>query len=189
MELKVNSERLQRISFREVSLDSDIHNLFAWLGDPDVQQWYSEGEHTLENYRHRFSPEPGIHKFIILIDAQPAGYLQAYRLVNEPEYFAQLGLEHDATSLDLMVGDAGFRGKGWGSLILHRALDEIVFGEMDSEYACCNPDPKNTRAVAAYQKAGFHGDRVVWIEDDAPENRGYERIMTVSRSEFYGANS
>lgn len=185
----MDTARLHRISFRDVNIDSDIHHLFRWLGDPEVQQWYSEGEHSLENYRRQFAPEPTTHKFIILIDAIPVGYLQAYRLSDEPEYAAQLGLDHDATGLDLLLGDQEFRGKGWGSLVLQRVLDQIVFGKMGSEYACCNPDPKNTRAVAAYQKAGFHGDRVVWIDDEAPQNQGYERIMIISKEEFYGAGS
>lgn len=184
----MDSERLQRIAFRDVNIDSDIHNLYAWLGDPDVQQWYSEGEHSLQNYAETFSPEPTTRKCIVLIDSHPVGYLQAYRLKDEPEYATQLGLEHDATSLDILLGNPDYRGKGWGSLVLHRALDEIVFGEMESLHACCNPDPENLRAVAAYQKAGFRGDRVVWVEDEEPHNRGFERIMLISRSEFYGSS-
>lgn len=180
----METARLQRIAFRPVDIEADLQLLFDWLGDPDVQRWYSEGEHSLQNYRQRFAPEPTTHKFIILIDDLPVGYLQAYRLSDEPEYAAQLGLDHDAISIDLFIGDTRYRG-GWGSLVLRQALDTIVFGQMGAGYACCNPDPENARAVKAYQKAGFQGDRVVWIEDDAPENRGYERIMVISREEFY----
>lgn len=181
-------KRLQRINFRPVNLEADVSRLYSWLGDPEVHRWYDEGEHSVENYRQQFAPEATTHKFIMLIDDHPVGYLQAYRLSDEPEYAAQLALDHDAVSLDLFIGEPDFRG-GWGSLVLRRALDQIVFGDMEAEYACCNPDPKNTRAVRAYQKAGFRGDRVVWIEDEVPENTGFERIMLVSRSEFYGATS
>lgn len=184
----MEENRIQRIGFRDVDIETDVQQLYAWLDDVDVRRWYDEGEHSLENYRQRFAPETTIHKFIILIDAHPVGYLQAYRLSDEPEYAAQLGLQHDAVSLDLFIGDANYRG-GWGSLVLCAALAEIVFGQLDADHACCNPDPENVRAVRAYQKAGFHGDRIVWIEDDAPGNTGYERIMCISRDEFYGATS
>lgn len=184
----MESSRLQRITFRPVEIETDLQLLHDWLGDPDVQRWYSEGEHSMQNYRRQFAPEPTTHKFIILIDDQPAGYLQAYRLSDEPEYAAQIGLEFDAVSIDLFIGEPGFRG-GWGSLVLRRALDQIVFGAMNADHACCNPDPENVRAVKAYQKAGFQGDRIVWIEDDAPQNRGYERIMIISREEFYSSTS
>lgn len=185
----MEAARMHRIEFRPVDLDADIDLIFAWLGDPDVRRWYDEGEHSLENYRQRFGPEPTTHKFIMVIDGQPVGYLQAYRLSDEREYATQVALEHDAVSIDLFIGEAAYRGEGWGSLVLRRALNRIVFGEMGAQYACCNPDPENTRAISAYLKAGFHGDRVVWIKDDAPENTGYERIMTISREEFYSSTS
>ena len=181
--------RMPRIHFRRIDIDADIHRIYAWLNHADVHRWYNEGEHSLQNYRQQFAPEATTHKFIILIDTNPVGYLQAYRLSDEPEYATQLALEHDAVSLDLFIGEADFRNSGWGSVVLQRALDLIVFGEMRADYACCNPDPENTRAIHAYQKAGFHGDRVVWIEDDAPENTGFERIMIISREEFYSCTS
>lgn len=184
----MSQDRLERIDFRPVNIDADVPLLFAWLGDADVHRWYDEGEHSLENYRRQFAPEATTHKFIMLIDDQPVGYLQAYRVSDEPEYAAQIGLDHDAVSIDLFIGDSNYRG-GWGNLVLWKALEVIVFGAMDAEYACCNPDPENARAVRAYQKAGFQGDRIVWVEDDAPGNTGYERIMVISRDEFYGANS
>lgn len=184
----MQQERMERIDFRPVDIESDISGLFAWLSDPDVRRWYDEGEHSLENYRKQFAPEATTHKFIMLIDDHPVGYLQAYRVSDEPEYAAQLGLDHDAVSLDLFIGDPEYRG-GWGSLVLRKALDTIVFGAMEAEFACCNPDPENLRAVRAYQNAGFRGDRVVWIEDESPGNTGYERIMLLSRDEFYGAIS
>lgn len=180
----MDSNQVHRIEFRSIDLKADLPDIFDWLGDADVQRWYSEGEHSLENYRQKFAPEAHVHKFIILIDATPVGYLQAYHLSDEPEYAAMLGLDHKAVAIDLFIGDAQYREKGWGSQVLRKALDSVVFGEMNAEYACCNPDPENTRAVRAYQKAGFRGDRVVWVEDDAPENTGFERIMGISRDEF-----
>lgn len=174
-------DRLERVSLRPVDIDNDVLLIHAWLADPEVNRWYSEGEHSLEHYRQKFAPEPTTHKFIMCIDAIPVGYLQAYRLSDEPEYAAQLGLDHDAVSIDLFIGNADYRNRGWGSVILRVALDQIVFGQMKAEFACINPDPENIRAVRSYEKAGFRGERIVWIEDDEPHNRGYERIMLLAR--------
>lgn len=180
----MENDRFRRVSFRPISIEKDVELIYAWLGDPDVSRWYSEGLHDLEHYRRTFAPEPTTHKFIMRIDEQPVGYLQAYRLANEPEYAAQLGLEHDAVSIDLFIGAAAYRGQGWGSVLLRVALQEIVFGQMGADYACINPDPENIRAVRSYEKAGFRGDRIVWINDDEPHNTGYERIMVMSREDF-----
>lgn len=180
----MTGNHMYRVTLRPVEVDPDAHLLYRWLGDADVNRWYREGEHTIEGYRQRFAPEPTTHKFIIEIDGEPAGYLQAYRLSDEPEYAAQLNLDHDAVSIDLFLGEAKFRGAGWGSVVLRAALERIVFGDMLARWACINPDPENLRAVRSYEKAGFRGDRVVWIQDDAPENTGYERIMLLSREAF-----
>ena len=172
------------IVFRPIDIEQDVHHLYRWLSDEDVRTWYDEGEHSIANYRERFAPESHNHKFIIEINGEPAGYIQAYRLSDEPEYARQLGVEHDGVSIDMMLGEAKFRGKGWGSVVLREVLDRVVFSDMNADYACINPDPTNDRAVKAYEKAGFRGERVVWVEADLPGDTGYERIMLLSRAEF-----
>lgn len=169
------------ITFRRIEIERDLPLLYAWLADEDVNRWYDEGEHSLENYRRKFAPEPTVNKFIVEVDAHPVGYLQTYWLSDEPDYAAQLGLEHDAVSIDMFLG---VRNRGWGSRILTAVLERIVFGEMRAEWACINPDPENIRAVRCYEKAGFRGDRVVHIVDDEPGNTGNERIMLQSREVF-----
>ncbi|MCO5224389.1 MAG: acetyltransferase [Thermomicrobiales bacterium] len=172
------------ITFRRVDLDRDLPFLFAWLADEDVHHWYDEGEHSLENYRHRFAPEPTVNKFIVEIDGTPVGYLQTYWLSDEPDYASQLGLEHDAVSIDVFIGEAAFRNRGLGSTVLRAALSQIVFGEMGAEHACINPAPENIRAIKSYEKAGFVQDRIVYVRDSQPENTGHERIMLQSREAF-----
>lgn len=172
------------ITFRRMEINRDVRRLFEWLADDDVRRWYDEGEHSVENYRRTFAPEPTVNKFIVEIEGNPVGYLQTYWLSDEPDYAAQLGLDHDAVSIDMFIGDADWRGHGWGSRILTAALERMVFGEMQAEWACINPDPENTRAVRSYEKAGFRGERVVRIIDDEPGNTGNERIMLQSREDF-----
>lgn len=178
-----------RVSFRPLDIESDVHRLYNWLSDEDVRTWYDEGEHSVENYRQKFAPEPTTHRYIIEIDQQPAGYIQAYWLHDEPDYARQLPLEHDAVSLDIFIGAGEFRGQGWGSAALITFLREVVFGRMQAEYACINPDPANTRAVRSYEKVGFRGDRVVNIAADEPGDAGPERIMVLARTAFTAGES
>lgn len=182
--MDAGENREDRVDFRPIDIESDVHLMYAWLTDPDVAQWYDEGEHSVANYRRRFAPERTTHKFIIQIDGEAAGYLQAYRLTDEPEYQAQMGVYPDAGAIDLMLGPAHLRGKGWGPVVLVAAQRRIIFGELDCDLAMIAPDPANARAVRAYEKAGYAGDRTVWVEDDEPGNTGWERIMLQTREEF-----
>lgn len=172
------------ITFRPVDIAADVPMLFAWLSDNDVRQWYDEGEHSLQNYRARFAPEPDIRKYIFAINRVDAGYLQAYWLHDEPEYQAQLALDVDAVSIDMFIGVAGLRNRGLGSIVLRSALQRIVFGEMNAEYACINPVPENIRAIRSYEEVGFVQQRTVYVRDSLPENTGHERIMLLAREAF-----
>lgn len=179
----------ERIEFRPIDIDRDVDSLLTWLSDDDVRRWYDEGEHALANYRQRFSPEETTHKFIFSIDGTAAGYLQAYRLADEPDYARQIELDPETVSIDMFIGDSSYRNRGWGCLVLRAALDRIVFGEMHANQACINPDPENIRAVKCYERAGFRGDRVVFVRDDEPGNTGNERIMVLTRNNFFGDGS
>lgn len=178
-----------QISFRPFSLENDLPTMYDWLSDEDVRTWYDEGEHSLENYAQKFAPEEGMHRYLILVEGEPIGYIQAYWLSNEPEYAEQIALPHDAVSMDILIGERTCRGRGIGTGALRAFVESIVFGEMDAEYACINPDPANARAVRSYEKAGFRGERVVDILAEEPGDAGPERIMVLARSAWRAGSS
>ena len=179
--------REHRISFRPLTRD-DLGMMLRWLSDPDISPWYEEGEFTLENMEATYGPvidgrEP-TRGFIILIDGQPAGYIQAYLLGDHPEYQEQLDLEPGIASTDLFLGDPAIRNHGWGTPVLRAFHRRIVFGEMGVCVAAIMPSPRNDRAVASYRKAGFTWQRVVRVYDPKFDETDDEAIMLLSRTAF-----
>ncbi len=179
--------REHQISFRPLTWD-DLETMLQWLSDPDVSPWYEEGEFTRENMEATYGPvidgrEP-TRGFIILINRQPAGYIQAYLLGDHPEYLEQLDLEPDIASTDLFLGDPAFRNHGWGTPVLRAFHRQIVFGEMGVRLAAIMPSPRNDRAVASYRKAGFTWQRIVPIYDPKFDVTDDEVIMLLSRTAF-----
>jgi aminoglycoside 6'-N-acetyltransferase len=178
------SSREGRIAFRPVELQRDLPDLLRWLGDPDVRPWYDEGELSEENIGGRFAPEDTTRKFIIEIDGEGTGYIQVYRLADEEDYRRQVDVSPEAVAMDLFIGEAAFRGQGWGTEVLRACLRRIVFGEMGAEVAMIAPDPENARAVRSYEKVGFQRVRTLYVEDDDPGNSGWEVVMLLTRNEF-----
>ncbi len=176
--------RDERIGFRPVEIERDLADLLRWLGDPDVRRWYDEGELSEANIGRKFAPEPPMRKLIILIDDTPVGYIQVYRLADEEEYRRQVDVSAEAVAMDLFIGEAAYRGQGWGTDVIRACLDRIVFGEMDAPLAMIAPDPENARAVRSYAKAGFRPVKTVYVTDDEPGNTGYELVMLLTREEF-----
>lgn len=184
---------LPRVSFRPLQ-DDDPTRMTVWLRDPDVAPWYGDGEPTLAlvqaRYATRIAGTDTTHGYIMEIDGEPVGYIQAYRLEDEPRYAVQLRLptpiDRDAVATDLFIGEAAFRNRGWGGIILRAFLAEIVFGSMHARVAIIAPEPGNRRAIRTYEQVGFRWLHTVHIIDDIhPENSGDEYVMLLAARTFF----
>ena len=185
-----DTPRPDRVAFRPIA-GADLPALLRWLEDPDVHRWYDEGELTLANITARFMPvidgsEP-TRGFLIVIDGQPAGYIQAYAIGDHPDYQRQVDVDPRAVATDLFIGDAACRNRGWGAVVLAAFLDRVVFGEMGAALAMIAPDTANARAVRAYARAGFRWVKTVPVVDEEhPGNTGDEYVMLLRRGAFDG---
>jgi len=180
-------DRESRIRFRPLSMD-DMPQMLAWLAYPDVSPWYSEGELTIENltdkYRGPIDGTEPTHCFIISIDGDDAGFIQAYVIEDHPDYARQIDLPSGAVGTDLFLGEPSLRGQGWGVPVLRAFHRRVVFGEMGAALAIIAPSPDNARAIRVYERAGFRWLKTVAIVDEQPENTGDEYVMTMTAAEF-----
>lgn len=137
-------------SFRPVTR-KDLPMLARWLAQPHVAEWWDDPETELasiEEHIDSISVEP----FIIEIDGKPIGYIQSYdpHLEEDHPYqdqpFGTLGV-------DLTIGEASYLGLGHGSRLLAEFVEQLF--EEGAPRVIIDPDPKNARAIRAYEKAGF----------------------------------
>jgi hypothetical protein len=56
--------------------------------------------------------------------------------------------------LDIWIGSSAAWGHGWGSLAI-RELSNQLLRHREVEYLIMRPSGRNSRAIAAYQEAGF----------------------------------
>lgn len=162
--------------------------MLAWLSDPDVSPWYSEGELTVENltgkYRGPIDGSDPTRCYIVTIDGRDAGFIQAYVIDDHPDYARQIDLPAGAVGTDLFLGERAIRGQGWGVPVLRAFHRRIVFGEMGATLAVIAPSPDNARAIHVYEGAGFRWLKTVAIVEEAPENTGTEYVMTMTADAF-----
>ena len=174
-------EANSRISFHPLSLD-DMPDMSRWLSDPDVAAWYGEGETSIEHLTAKYSPgiagEEPTYGFISQVDAVDVGYIQTYPINGYPEYATQLQIEPGAFGIDIFVGEANYRGRGFGTVILKAFTQRIVFAEMGAIVAVIGPEPGNARAIRSYEKAGFAFLKTVYvIDEEDPHDTGEEYLM------------
>lgn len=176
----------ERIAFRPLD-SADLPDMRRWLADPDVAAWWRKPDLSLDALVGKYQPmidgtEP-VRGFVIRIDGQPVGFIQAYRLGDHPDYQRQLAVDPDAVATDLFIGEAVWRDRGWGTAVLHAFLDRVVFGEMGTDLAVIAPEPGNARAIRVYERVGFRWVKTVpVVDEDDPAQTNEEYVMILVRN-------
>jgi aminoglycoside 6'-N-acetyltransferase len=140
---------------------TDLPIVRGWLGEAHVTRWWPDPERGLRSIGRHLG-EPGIECFIRTIDCRDAGYLQVYDPHHGPKtgVHAQTSIHpagdqpRGARGIDPFIGEARFIG-GHRPRLMRRILDRLFEGEM--RCVLTDPDPMNTRSVAASHRAGFRG--------------------------------
>jgi aminoglycoside 6'-N-acetyltransferase len=144
--------------FRPMTAD-DLPLMRRWLEMPHIKQWWGEPDEELGYIRDMIDGRDTTRPFIFAVDDEPVGYIQYWFVghhqnatwVADHPWLAEL--PSDAVGVDLSIGDSKKLGRGLGSAAL-RAFAEDLFRQ-GHRTIVIDPDPTNTRAVRAYEKAGF----------------------------------
>jgi len=145
--------------FRAMSA-ADLGMIRHWLDTPEVIRWWGDPDqqHALvsSDLEH-----PDMDQFIVSIDGRPFGYIQCYALSTWNQGF---GSQPPGTrGIDQFIGEPDMLGRGHGSDFIRQFVEELL--RAGTPRVVTDPDPANSRAVRAYEKAGFRQDRVVDTPD------------------------
>lgn len=145
--------------FRPMTV-ADLPLIRRWLNEPHVREWWGDPDeqHALVSGD---LDEPAMDQFIVLADETAFGYLQCYSLT---AWNTGFGPQPEGTrGIDLFIGEASMIERGHGSAMIRQFADERL--HQGAPRVVTDPDPLNLRAVRAYEKAGFAGDRMVDTPD------------------------
>ena len=144
--------------FRPLS-HGDLPLIHRWLEMPHVREWWGEPEDELDYMRDMIDGRDTTRPFIVLADGQPFAYIQ-YWFIGHHQNAAWIAdhpwlaeLPADAVGVDLSIGDPDKLSRGYGSAALRQFTARLL-----AEGHCTiiiDPDPRNGRAVRAYEKAGY----------------------------------
>jgi aminoglycoside 6'-N-acetyltransferase len=132
-----------------------------WLAMPHVVDWWGDPEQQFELVSGDLH-EPAMEQFIVLADEDPFGYLQCFNLHAWPN--AAFGSQPDGTrAIDQFIGKPDMIDRGHGSGFIRSFADQLL--RNGTPRVITDPDPENTRAIRAYEKAGFVRERIVDTTD------------------------
>jgi RimJ/RimL family protein N-acetyltransferase len=174
------------LSFRRLRM-SDLRLMHRWLNAPHVRRWwYAEGTSYAEIEDHYL---PGIEGwdatklFLILHEEKPIGFVQSYRIsADDDEAYANMVDVADSAGVDLFIGEATYLHRDLSQHVIRRFLSAHVFSDPGVKVCVIGPEPNNTAAIRAYEKAGFRFFKTIQVPGE-PEP---EYLMRLSRTDFEG---
>lgn len=137
---------------------TDLPLVHEWRLRPHVERWWTRREtyeEIVEHYLPAIEGEKPTDLYIALLDEQPICFIQTYLLSDYPHDAALVGADEGVAGVDLFIGDEALTGKGLGSEILRRFVDEVVFAVPTTRSCLADPDVRNIASIRAFEKAGF----------------------------------
>jgi RimJ/RimL family protein N-acetyltransferase len=148
----------ENVGYRPLT-EADLPLMHRWLNAGSALEWYGRRRTTLEEIAAEYGPsirgEDGVHPLALTLRGEPIGYLQWYLLKDEPGYILDGEDPTDAAALDLFLGEESAIGRGYGTILLRKALRELIFADPAVRRCYIDPVPDNTRAIRVYEKVGF----------------------------------
>ena len=149
------------ISFRPLRSD-DLPLLAGWLARPHVLRWWRE-ESDIAAVEAAYGPliagTDTTEAFIALRDGQSIGYIQRYRLDDNPVWqrsiFSAVG-ETNAAGIDYLIGDESLTGQGLGRRLISEFVDDSWQRYPDIGAIAVAVQQDNRASWRALEGAGFH---------------------------------
>ena len=149
-----------RYLFRPMSAD-DLPLLRRWLAMPHVTEWWGDAGEQFDLVSGDLD-EPAMDQFVVVAQEGPFAYLQCYDPAAWPE--GGLGVHPKGTrGIDQFIGEVDMVNRGHGSAFIRAFTDDLLGA--GTPRIVTDPDPRNARAIRAYEKAGFVKDSFVETSD------------------------
>ncbi|WP_281985139.1 GNAT family N-acetyltransferase [Thalassorhabdomicrobium marinisediminis] len=150
------------LTFRPMTR-ADLPMFRRWLDQPHMGGWW--GDSGTEARLVEQDMDKGVVDMrVVEHDGDPFAFIQDYNAhaFGAPHY---KGFDKDARAIDTFLGDPAYLGQGYGAGYIAARVADL---RRSYPVILTDPDPANTRAIAAYRRAGFTPGPVAPCEDGSP---------------------
>jgi aminoglycoside 6'-N-acetyltransferase len=137
-------------AFRHVAA-SDLSLLRRWLSEPHVREWWGDPERAQTNIKEHLD-DPSIDVFIVKYRDKPLGYIQSWNPHAEENHPCR-DQPPGTRGIDQFIGEPELVNRGHGSAFIRTFVADLF--EAGASRVITDPNPRNARALKAYEKAGF----------------------------------
>ena len=153
---------------RRVDPDRDLALLHSWMNDPEVARFWRMAWplEQIATYLHGQDRSAHSTPYLGELDGVPMSYWELYRADLDPLAEHYSAREHDA-GLHLLLGPAECRGRGLAVDLLSAVSSWQLDVDPRAARVVAEPDVQNTRAIRAFERAGFRRT----VDLDLPSKR------------------
>ncbi|KUO70905.1 MAG: acetyltransferase [Clostridia bacterium BRH_c25] len=107
--------------------DTDIDLLTSWLSKDYILKWYHDADEWLVEINERHGAYSWIHHFIVMDCKTPIGFCQYYDCYDakDMEDWYDVTTQGDTFSIDYLIGNEAYLGKGYGKALVKLLSDTI----------------------------------------------------------------
>ena len=142
--------------------DDDLPLLDKWLRKEYIKKWFEvSGLCTVDDWlyevKNRKSEFKWLNYFIALFEDKPVGFCAYYKCVDAKEdWYGEISLE-GVYSIDYLIGEEDYLGKGLGKEIIAK-LVTMIFAHEDAKKIIVQPDKNNQASCNVLLSNGFTFD-------------------------------
>jgi hypothetical protein len=152
------------ISFKQLE-KKDFDLLTAWMNYDFASRWYSMRKFIYDDVEKKYQKNPAgyypVFACMIMLDEEPIGYAQMYRLSDYPIFASCLDVMKNSSVMDIFIGDKKFIYKNLGKTIIELFVKNKVFKDSAIVQCVTAIEQGEKPAIRAYEKAGFKKIKVV----------------------------
>lgn len=137
--------------------DEDKGLLYKWLNDPAVLEFYEgrDRPQTMDDIEENFYDDSEETRCIVEYDGVAIGYCQFYPVIGDERREYGYGESGETIyGMDQFIGEPDHWNKGIGTLLV-RSVVEYLANELGADRVAMDPQCRNVRAIACYEKCGF----------------------------------
>jgi aminoglycoside 6'-N-acetyltransferase-1b/aminoglycoside 6'-N-acetyltransferase-2 len=162
-------------------VESNLPLMCDWLNSPHLQEWWREGEITLdavcEKYLSRINNKDTAIPYLAILNGKPEGFIQYYSVTEGNPNWWPDEPGPGVYGIDTFIGDYNKLSRGFGTAMVKDFIS-FLFNELNANEVLVDPRPDNFRAIRCYEKAGFKQVQPITNPD------GPAIMMVVKRQEF-----
>ena len=136
--------------------ETDLETVQPWLLTPAVRRWYPDADY-IEDIADQLDDEH-IQMNLVCHEGEPFAYIQDYDIHAWKDHHLSF-LPKGSRGLDTFIGRPDMIGTGHGTAYIQLHVDKLF--KNGAPAIGIDPDPKNAKAIRAYEKVGFQRHNIV----------------------------